>query len=151
LRRLLVRAVSITLVASASGCTDSIRGPEPMPVASVRGVVTEGGRPVGGGWIEFVPVEGTIGNLRTARLRADGSFSTDGVPVGVNLVRVVHARVENPAIAQFFSASFSPIRRVVPAREGSPLAIELLEECVRYESLYARIRARQRHAREGVP
>ncbi|HKI20908.1 MAG TPA: hypothetical protein VKA15_23655, partial [Isosphaeraceae bacterium] len=66
-------------------------------MTTVRGVVTEGRRPVGGGWIEFVPVDGTIGKLRSARLNADGSFEAKGVAVGVNLVRIVSARIESPA------------------------------------------------------
>src|SRR5207253_905083 len=72
-----------------TGCSEEL-GPVPMRVSRVRGVVREGSRPVSGGWIEFFPVDGTIGNLRSARLRADGSFDADGVAVGVNLIRLVN-------------------------------------------------------------
>src|SRR5947209_4945853 len=68
------------------GCSEEL-GPVPMPVARVHGVVTEGHRPVAGGWIEFMPVDGTVGNLRSARLEPDGSFAADRVAVGVNAIR----------------------------------------------------------------
>ena len=62
-----------SLAPTVTGC-GKVLGPERMPVASVSGVVREGRRPVGGGWIEFIPVDGTIGNQRSARLHADGSY-----------------------------------------------------------------------------
>jgi hypothetical protein len=115
------------------GC-GAVIGPESMPVASVKGVVTEGQRPVGGGWIEFIPVGGTVGKLRSARLAANGTFDAMGVAVGVNLVRVVHASIESPAIARVVSDFASPIRRVVSREGGQFLTIDLLEETVRFQA-----------------
>jgi hypothetical protein len=109
-----------------------------MPVTRVEGEVREGKRPVAGGWIEFQPVEGTIGNLRSARLHSDGSFKADGVAVGVNLIRLVNARIESPAGARLFSAFSSPIRYRVPERPGPPITVDLFEEMVRFERSKAR-------------
>src|SRR5438132_13339166 len=74
----------------SAGCAEEL-GPVPLRVARVQGVVRERGRPVSGGWIEFVPVDGTVGNLRSARLHQDGSFEADRVAVGTNLIRLVNA------------------------------------------------------------
>ncbi|HMF35840.1 MAG TPA: hypothetical protein VKF17_04345, partial [Isosphaeraceae bacterium] len=38
----------------ASGCSEEL-GPERFPTTRVAGVVVEGGRPIAGGWIEFIP------------------------------------------------------------------------------------------------
>jgi hypothetical protein len=132
-------AMSVTWIApGVFGCARAL-GPEPMPVTAVRGVVTEGRRPVGGGWIEFIPVDGTIGKLRSARLNADGSFEAQGVALGVNLIRIVNARIESRAIARLAGSFASPIRRVASKQDRRPLAIDLLDETVRFEaSLSAR-------------
>ena len=63
------------------GCSEEL-GPEHMPVARVKGFVKEGVRPVSEGWIEFIPVDGTVGNLCSARLHADGSFEAEHVRGG---------------------------------------------------------------------
>jgi len=123
----------LSIVPGVSGCA-RVRGPERMPVAAVSGVVTEGRRPVAGGWIEFIPVDGTIGKLRSARLNADGSFEAKGVAVGVNLVRIVSARIGSPAIAQLVGSFGSPIRRVVSEEDRQPLAIDLLDETMRFRA-----------------
>ena len=81
-------------------------------------MLREGSRPVSGGWIEFFPVEGTVGNLRSARVRADGSFEADGVAVGENLIRLVNAPVELSGATQLFGSFQSPIRRVIADRDG---------------------------------
>jgi len=99
-----------------------------MPVASIRGKVTENGRPVGGGWIEFVPVDGTVGKLRSARLHADGTFQADHVAVGLNLVRLVNIDIGDVNAKWLFEAFHSPIRRMIPAQSGASLTIDLVAE-----------------------
>lgn len=123
----------------AAGCDEEL-GPVPMPVARVRGVVKEGDRPVGGGWIEFLPVEGTIGNLRSARLRADGTFDADGVAIGTNAIRLVNAAM-SPGYRGLFGAFSSPIRRVVVADPSGPLTIDLVAEAIQYQEKRSRIMA----------
>jgi hypothetical protein len=115
-----------------TGCAEEL-GPVPMPVVRVRGVVREGGHPVSGGWIEFFPVNGTIGNLRSARLRADGSFDADRVAVGENLIRLVNVPIESPLASRFRSFA-SPIRRKIPEPGSAPLTIDLFEETVRFQA-----------------
>ncbi len=124
---------SVLLIGAAllsGGCTEEL-GPVPMPVTRVQGVVTEGRRPISGGWIEFLPVDGTVGNLRSARLGSDGSFNADGVAVGENAIRLVNARVETPAYRQLFGSFASPIRRDIAAHPSQPLRIDLDEEAIR--------------------
>ena len=125
----LIAVVCVTL--AIAGCTEEL-GPEPMPVTRVKGSVTEGGRPLSDGWIEFFPVDGTVGNLRSARIHADGSFDADGVAVGLNLLRLVNAGVVKKL--DIFTTFQSPIRRRIPAQPGEPLRIELIDEAIHYQS-----------------
>src|SRR5262249_10621394 len=119
-----------------TGCAEEL-GPVPMPVTRVKGTVREGGRPVSGGWIEFHPVDGTIGNLRSARLRNDGSFDADGVAVGQVLIRLVNARIESPVASRVFGAFSSPIRRHIPEEPGEPILVDLVEELIRFQNARA--------------
>jgi len=131
----LVSAVgSVTIVWMAlgiPGCSQEL-GPEPMPVTRVKGSVTEGGRPLSHGWIEFFPLDGTVGNLRSARIRTDGSFEADGVAVGQNLIRLVNTGIRTDFA--IFSTFQSPIRRLIPAQPGEPVRIELVDEAIRFQS-----------------
>jgi len=147
IRRLVfwLRPVALAGLALAlSGCANAL-GPERMPVTRVKGRVTEGGRPVRGGWIEFFPVDGTVGNLRSARLNADGTFEADHVAVGLNLIRLVNTDLKHPDAARLFGAYTSPIRRTIPERPGDPLAIELVDEATRYYESHPQ------HTRPGSP
>jgi hypothetical protein len=147
----LVWASSIALVLGVSGCAGVFR-PEEMPVASVEGVVTEGRRPVGGGWIEFIPAAGTIGKLRSARLDADGSFKTTGVAVGVNIIRIANARIESPVVARVVGEFASPIRRTVSSSDRRSISIDVLDETLRFQaSLSPRSGARGPAAAKGTP
>lgn len=124
----------LLVVASAlsSGCGEEL-GPVAMPVTRVQGIVKEGDRPVSGGWIEFTPVDGTVGKLRSARLGLDGRFDAAGVAVGRNAIRFVNARIESPVFRQLFTPYTSPIRREVAAVPSAPMTIDLVEEAVRFE------------------
>jgi hypothetical protein len=134
----LVSAVgSVTMVWVALGilgCSEEL-GPELMPVTRVNGSVTEGGRPLSHGWVEFFPVDGTVGNLRSARIRTDGSFEADGVAVGQNLIRLVNAGIR-PNFG-IFSTFQSPIRRRIPAQPGEPVRIDLVDEAIRFQSTFS--------------
>jgi hypothetical protein len=132
-RRLTIVGLGLLL----TGCGEEL-GPVPMRVARVRGVVREGPRPLSGGWIEFLPVDGTVGNLRSARLRSDGSFEADGVAVGENLIRLVNAHIESPGAAQFFSSYQSPIRRVISEQAATPIDVDLVAEAIRFQATQER-------------
>jgi hypothetical protein len=133
--------VPLALAILAAGCKEEL-GPERFVTASVSGVIKEGDRPVSGGWIEFLPVGGTIGNQRSARIRPDGSFAADKVPVGENALRLVNAPLEFPANTQLFGAFTTPLRRRIP-EGGGPLAIDLVAESIRFQSAVQRAQDRQ--------
>lgn len=122
------------------GCAEEL-GPVPMPVTTVRGVVTEGILPVSGGWIEFTPVEGTTGRLRSARLGNDGTFVVDRVAVGTNQIRLVNAKVHGRPYRGVFSMSFSTIRREARPDASEPIKIDLLIEQVRFQKRFERLQA----------
>jgi hypothetical protein len=129
---------------SSPGCGQAL-GPVPLAVTRVQGRVSEGPRPVTGGWIEFYPVDGTVGDLRSARLRPDGSFEADRVAVGLNLVRLVNVHLEAPGAERLFGAYSSPIRRVIPAEQGRDLSIDVVDELLRFQN------SRTRRPRSGAP
>jgi hypothetical protein len=111
----------------ASGCAEEL-GPERKETTRVVGVVREGRRPIGRGWVEFVPADGTVGNLRSAPLRPDGSFIADGVAVGVNRIGLTGAPLESPGGRNVFNPLTSQVRREIPRTPSGPLTIDVLEE-----------------------
>ena len=123
---------------SSGGCGDEL-GPERFETTSVRGSVQIGGRPVGGGYIEFHPAAGTRGNLRVGPIGPDGSFTLNRVPVGavvIGLARLPVASVPSvrgPVDPRIFRITGPvPIRRTIPP--GSPAQlppIDLIEEAAR--------------------
>jgi hypothetical protein len=115
-----------------AGCREEL-GPVAFPTTRVSGVVREGGRPVSGGWIEFIPVEGTVGNLRSAPIARDGRFEVSQVAVGCNAIDVVHAPIRRPEVQWLLSIRGKPIRRAIPPGPATTLAIDLLTEAFRHE------------------
>jgi hypothetical protein len=115
-----------------SGCS-RILGPERMPVTRVWGKVTQAGHPVGGGWIEFLPTDGTVGDLRSARLKHDGTFDADRVAVGLNVIRLVNTSIEARGAAKLFGEYTSPIRRTIPERPDGALTIDIVDEAARWQ------------------
>src|SRR5271157_4400816 len=133
LRRFPVPVLFLLLGLLAPGCSEEL-GPERFPTTRVAGIVVEGGRPVAGGWIEFIPAEGTVGNIRSARIGRDGSFQSDRVAIGENVIRLVNAPITIPGGAALFGQFSTPVRRRVPPEPDGPLTIDLLEEAVRYQA-----------------
>jgi hypothetical protein len=173
------RAVGFALIVVAGllsvGCAEEL-GPVSMPVTRVRGVVKEGDLPVAGGWIEFIPADGTVGNLRSARIRADGTFDTDGVAVGKNAIRVVDAPIASPsdvplfarlgwaslvrteggrlgtkAPALLFIPFASPIRRDIGTGDPAPVTIDVVEEALQFQKDRSRAGARKAAAAAEGP
>src|SRR4051812_3025916 len=116
----------------AAGCREEL-GPVPKPTTSVRGFVRAGGKAVGGGWIEFLPVEGTVGDFRSAPIGPDGSFAADRVAVGVNQIGVVAATADR-LLARRFQTYRSPIRRAIPGGPSTVLNLDLIEEAIRSQT-----------------
>jgi hypothetical protein len=125
------------LAFGSSGCSEEL-GPERMIVTRVKGIVRHGQSPVSRGWIEFLPVEGTVGKLHSARIRNDGSFEAEHVPVGLNLIRLAHAPLGSPGAERLFGSYQSPIRRTVLAQSALPLVIDVRDEAILFNKSHAR-------------
>lgn len=111
-----------------SGCREEL-GPEQFETTQVSGIIRISGRSVPKdwkGWIEFVPVDGTVGKLRSAPIRPDGSFEADRVAVGWNQIGLVNVPV-HPDQARKFHPFSSPIRRMIP-HGRSEIEIDLYVE-----------------------
>jgi len=128
---------SLALIFCSIGCHD-VLGPEQMPVATVDGKVTQRGIPITRGWVEFVPIDGTVGRMRSAPLRRDGTFHATKVPVGLNLIRLVNVdydpKVLGPMahdLRRVFGAFTSPIRRTIALDRNPLLDVEIAEEYVK--------------------
>lgn len=113
---------ALLFLASASGCAEEL-GPPEMVTAAVSGRVTLAGRPVPEGWLEFLPIDGTLGVLRSTELDADGTFRADRVPAGG---KVAMRLVGTPLPIEFaeFGQAFL-IRRVIPAEPREPIVLEI--------------------------
>jgi hypothetical protein len=119
--------VSCSLALCSIGCRD-VLGPEKMRVVTVDGQLTQGKKNVTRGWIEFVPVDGTVGRMRSARVLEDGTFHATKVAVGINLIRLVNADIDDPDLRRGFGSFASPIRRTITEGLGGRLEIDVFEE-----------------------
>jgi hypothetical protein len=127
--------LALVLLALVSGCTEEL-GPVPITSTRVTGVILEGQRPVHGGFIDFLPVDGAVGNLRSAPIGADGTFTVDGVAIGSNGIGLVALKASLPLRSLIvFDTLRTPIRRTIAPGPSSVLTIDLYEELVRYERL----------------
>jgi hypothetical protein len=148
LRILGVALVLILTTLVGIGCREEL-GPEHFPVTSLSGAVVEGKDPVRGGWIEFIPIDGALGDLRSAWIRADGSFQADKVPIGPCAIRIVNARIQTRGAAELFSQLNSPIRRVIAEDSREPMRLDLIEEMVQISAQRARALQRNSAAAGG--
>jgi hypothetical protein len=119
-------------LAVAPGCREEL-GPERFPTATVAGVVVKSGQPVTGGWVEFQPADGAVGDFRSARIGRDGGFRTDGVAIGLNVVRLVDLPDMPPGAAALLGNN-SPIRRKIEAEASGTLRIDVIDELLRYQN-----------------
>jgi hypothetical protein len=101
-----------------------------MPTAQVSGRVHIRGQPVAYGWIEFHPVDGTVGVLRSARLKPNGEFSTDGVAVGLNGIQILPPGFLPKQFGDLERAAI--VRREIKAVPNNTLDIDLQDELLRY-------------------
>jgi hypothetical protein len=116
-------------LAGTLGCSNAFHPPA-IETTRVSGRVVEGGRPVRGGWIEFAPVDGTVGNMRAGPIGRDGRFIVHGAPVGLTRVGVEGSTVALPNWRFVFGPLGSTIRRRTTA--GScEVTIDLLDELAR--------------------
>jgi hypothetical protein len=121
--------VWLLIAVALPGCAEEF-GPERWETARVSGVVREGARPVGGGWIEFVPLGATVGKMRSAPIGPDGRYEVDRVPVGVNAVGFVGAPIRLPGGRRYFDTLGTPVRRTIPREGRRSLDFDLFAEFV---------------------
>lgn len=134
-RRRLAWLCSIVLVGvivCTTGCS-KVFGPEHMRVTRVTGVVKIRRDPVKSGWIEFIPIENTVGKLCSAKIQKDGTFEATHVAVGLNLIRLAHAPLGASGAQKLFGSYHSSIRRVVRENSAEPIFIDVVDELMRYE------------------
>lgn len=118
--------LSSVLILVSVGCHEEL-GPIPFKTTRVRGVVQVGNKVVNGGWIEFLPIQGTVGRLRTAPIGRDGTFEVDRVSVGKNAISVMNAPIDPRMLGLR-----TPIHRTITERSPTELKIDLLEARLRY-------------------
>ncbi len=99
----------------------------------MRGYIHAADKPVAGGWVEFLPIDGTVGNFRVAPIDRAGRFEIDGVGVGRHVVGLAHTDLEQP-FASLFDTFRTPVRRVIPAGDLYDLDLDLVAEATRIEA-----------------
>lgn len=134
------RAWILAFGLASAGCGQAI-GPEVMPTTTLRGRIHLEGRPVVRGWIEIVPVDGTVGRLRSAPIAADGGFSAEKVPVGQIAFRLAGPppiRTGERGLDRFLAlARRVPVfRRETRPGDIPPVDVELRKEQAGFERIY---------------
>ena len=112
--------------------------PETMPTAEVTGSVHLGRKPLTGGWVELMPIEGAIGHLRSGMIGPDGGFRIAGAAVGKNAVRLVNPTA--PGLPDYvlgvrvrtLQDYTNPMRRTLKAGLNEPFDINLLDEAAKF-------------------
>jgi hypothetical protein len=120
-----------------SGCREEL-GRDPFVTAPTKGRMHVGPNPVVGGWIEFLPIDGAVGTMRSAPIRPDGTFEVDAVAVGPNSVGVVGAPLD-ASYRRLFDTLGTPIRRVIPRNQPVVLDIDLEDEFIHWRARSVRI------------
>jgi len=131
LRQFLTLTSAAVGLAVSAGCRDEL-GPETFPITSVSGVILNSGAPASGGWVEFQPIDGTVGEFRSARIQPDGSFRREGVAIGRNRVRLVDIPGLSPTVAAVLYNRVN-IVRTIPREPGEPLRIDFVEDLARMQ------------------
>lgn len=113
-----------------TGCAEEL-GPPARETTRVSGVVREGSTAVGGGWIEFLPTLGTVGNMRSAPIDRNGRFEAKGVAVGLNRIGFTGAPIKIPGWRRYFDPLRSEVVRPIPPGRTDNLTIDLYAELAR--------------------
>jgi len=78
----------VLVCACLAGCGEEL-DPLHYPARTVTGTVRFRGKPLSAGWIEFAPIDGTVGAVATARLTDGGRYTARHVAVGRHRVKIV--------------------------------------------------------------
>jgi hypothetical protein len=97
-----------------------------MPTGYVEGRVHRSGVPLNEGWLELMPVDGTIGRLRSIRIGPDGRFQAHGVPIGEVAIRISGGAISRTSDAMF--SRIYAIRRAIAADGPTRLDLDLDRE-----------------------
>ena len=127
--------VPLALFILATGC-GKVLGPESFKTTRVTGTIHAGTKTYDNGWIEFVPIEGTVGVMRSGRIHPGGTFEVDRVALGTNSVGIFGANFSREYNSVFNTLS-TPIRRKITDSSTTPLDIDLMVERARYQNLRA--------------
>lgn len=125
---------AIMALAALPGCRDMLGPPHPA-TATVRGRLLLHGRPIGPCFVEFQPIDGTVGDLRSGRVDAGGRFTVTRVPIGRVGIRVVGPtlRTGDPPLDVFLhriGQSYA-IHRDIDAHASNLAPIDLVVEAYR--------------------
>ncbi len=114
----------VLFMISLAGCSQELPLPA-VPKVIVKGKLSRGGRPLDRGWVEFVPVDGGSGVLRSGSIKPDGSFEVTSIGPGLHGIRVIVPRDRS---FYPFDQFFSPIRRSITAEPNQFFDINLDNE-----------------------
>ncbi len=126
---------AVALLFLVTGCGKTF-GPESFKTTRVIGTIHAGTKTYDGGWIEFVPTEGTVGVMRSGRIHADGTFEVDRVALGTNSVGIFGANFPRE-YSSVFNTLATPIRRKITDSSTTTLDVDLMVEWARYQILRA--------------
>lgn len=107
-----------------AGCSEERPDPA-FPLVSVQGRVVRNGQPLASGWVEFVPVDGGQGVMKSGPIAANGQYLATGLGPGLHGVRVIVPRDKSLFP---FDQFFSPIRRTLTTEPLQTFDIDLSAE-----------------------
>jgi hypothetical protein len=113
-----------------------------MPTTHVAGRILVAGRPIAGGWLEFQPVGGTVGKLRSAEIGPDGTFRAGRVPLGRVGIRLIEPKVAptgNQILDKFVFATTRSYDGILRDTRRAPeaMVIDLKDELSRVQARMA--------------
>lgn len=91
-----------------AGCADEL-GPKRFETTTVAGRILYSGRPIDGGWIELIPVDGTAGSVRSSPVAKDGTFKVSKAAVGRCAIRLVKPPLTMPGRTITISGNMAPL------------------------------------------
>ena len=107
-----------------TGCAEERPDPA-FALVEVQGRIQRNGQPISTGWVEFVPVDGGQGVMKSGPVSANGQYKATGLGPGLHGVRVIVPRDKSLFP---FDQFFSPIRRTITTEPVQTFDIDLSAE-----------------------